>query len=38
MKKLKETRGIYDFKNVWTSGGKILCKDGSVNTSLLWLI
>ena len=35
IKKLKETRGIYDFKNVWTSGGKILCKDGSVNTSLL---
>ena len=28
MKKLKETRGIYDFKNVWTFGGKILCKDG----------
>ena len=29
MKKLNETRERYYFKNVWTSDGKILCKDGS---------
>ena len=31
MKKLKEAREIYDFKNVWTSDGEILFKDGSGN-------
>ena len=36
MKKLKEAREIYDFKNVWTYDGKILFKDGSGNTSLLY--
>ena len=34
MKKLKEARQIYDFKNVWTSDGKISFKDGSGNESL----
>ena len=34
MKTLKEAREIYHFKNVWTSDGKILFKDGSGNTSL----
>ena len=33
MKKLKEVREIYDFKNVWTSDGKILFKDELGNTS-----
>ena len=36
MKKLKESREIYDFKNVWTSDGKILFKDGLENTSLFY--
>ena len=29
MNKLNETRERYNFKNVWTSDGKILYKDGS---------
>ena len=29
MKKLDEARERYNFKNVWTSDGKILYKDGS---------
>ena len=29
MKKLNEARERYNFKNVWTSDGKILYKDGS---------
>ena len=33
MKKLKEVREIYDFKNVWTSDGKILFKVELGNTS-----
>ena len=36
MKKLKEAREIYDFKNVWTSGEKILFKDGSGNISYIY--
>ena len=36
MKKLKEAREIYDFRNVWASDGKILFKDGSGNTSLIY--
>ena len=36
IKKLKEAREIYDFKNVWASDGKILFKDGSGNTSLFY--
>ena len=36
MKKLKKVREIYDSKNVWTSDGKILFKDGSGNTSLFY--
>ena len=36
MKKLKEVRAIYDFKNVWTSDRKILFKDGSEKTSLFY--
>ena len=36
MKKLKEAREIYDFKNVWTSDRKILFKVGSGNTSLFY--
>ena len=36
MKKSKEAREIYDFKNVWSSDGKILFKDGSGNTSLFY--
>ena len=36
IKKLKEAREIYDFKNVWTSDGKILLKDESGNTSLFY--
>ena len=34
MKKLKEARKIYEFKNIWTSDGKILFKDGSGNINL----
>ena len=34
IKKLKEARKIYDFKNVWTSDEKISFKDGSGNESL----
>ena len=30
MKKLKEAREIYHFKNVWTSDGKILFKDQGI--------
>ena len=33
MKKLNEAREIFDFKNVWTSDGKILFKNGRGNTS-----
>ena len=29
MEKLNEARERYNLKNVWTSDGKILCKDGS---------
>ena len=29
MEKLNEARERYNFKNVWTSDGKILCKDVS---------
>ena len=36
MKKLKEIREIYDFKNVWTSDGKNLFKNESGNTSLFY--
>ena len=36
MKKLKEPREIYEFKNVWTSDEKILFKDGSGNINLLY--
>ena len=36
MKKLKEAREIYEFKNVWTSDGKILFKDGSGNINLFY--
>ena len=36
IKKLKEAREIYDFKNVWTPDGKILFKVGSGNTSLFY--
>ena len=36
MKKLKEDRKIHDFKNVWTSDGKILLKDGSGNINLFY--
>ena len=36
MKKLKEAREIYDFKNVWTSDGKIFFKDGLGNKSLFY--
>ena len=36
IKKLKEASEIYDFKNVSTSDGKILFKDGSGNTSLFY--
>ena len=36
MKKLKEAREMYDFKNVWTSNGRILFKDGAGNTSLFY--
>ena len=35
-KRLKEAREIYDFKNVWTSDGKILFRDGSGNASLFY--
>ena len=38
MKKFKEVREIYDFKNVWTSDGKILLKDGSGNTIVYFMI
>ena len=36
MKKLKEAREIYEFKNVWTSDGKFLFKDGSGNINLFY--
>ena len=36
MKKLKEAREIYDFKNVWTSDGIVLFKDESGNISLFY--
>ena len=36
MKKLNEARKIYNFKNVWSSDGEILFKDGSGNTSLFY--
>ena len=36
MKKLKEAREIYDFKNVWISDGKIFFKDGLGNKSLFY--
>ena len=36
MKKLKETRNIYVFKNVWKSDGKNFFKDGSGNKSLFF--
>ena len=36
MKKLKEAREIYEFKNVWTSDGKILFKDRSGNINLFY--
>ena len=36
MKKLKEAKEIYDFKNVFTSDRKILFQDGSRNTSLFY--
>ena len=38
MKNLEETREIYKFKNVWTSDGKILFKDGSGNINLFFMI
>ena len=31
IKKLNEARERYNFNNVWTSDGKILCKDWSGN-------
>ena len=36
MKKLNEGREIYEFKNVWTSDGKFLFKDGSGNINLFY--
>ena len=36
MKKLKKFREVHSFKNVWTSDGKILCKDGSGNINLFY--
>ena len=36
MKKLNEAREIHDFKNVWTSNGKILFRNGPGNTSVLY--
>ena len=36
MKKLKEAREIHSFKNVWTSDGKILFRDGSGNINLFY--
>ena len=36
MKKLKEAREIHNFKNVWTSDGKILFRDGSGNINLFY--
>ena len=36
MKKLKEAKEIYDFKNVWISEGKILFKHGSENACLFY--
>ena len=38
MKKLKEVREIYDFKNVWTSDAKILLKDGPGNIIVYFMI
>ena len=36
MKKLKETREIYYFENVWTSDGKTLFDNGSGKRSLFY--
>ena len=36
MKKLKKAREIHNFKNVWTSDGKILFRDGSGNINLFY--
>ena len=36
MKKLKEGREIHEFRNVWTSDGKISFKDGSGNINLFY--
>ena len=36
MKKLNKARERYNFKNVWTSDGKILYKDGSGKIKLYY--
>ena len=36
MKKLNKARESYNFKNVWTSDGKILYKDGSGKIKLYY--
>ena len=37
VKKLKEAREIHSFKNVWTSDGEILFKDGSGNVNFFMI-
>ena len=36
MKMLKEAKETYDFRNVWTSDGKMLLKDGLGKTTLFY--